>query len=101
MTKTMFGCRPDPVCYMPLPGTCEADVWLRKNITSPETGEEDSCWTADEVYFRTTMPMEDVQANFDTLFERDGLMTVPESDIGMRISDLEEALNMILEGTTE
>lgn len=101
MRKTQYGCRPDPVCYMPLPGGEEADVWLTKNAAQIMDGENAGMWEADEVYFRTTMPVEDVQANFDILFERDRLMTDPESTPEGRIAALEEALNMILEGATE
>lgn len=101
MRKTQYGCRPDPVCYMPLPGTCEADVWLTKNAVEIVDGDSAGMWEADEVYFRTTMPMEDVQEYFDILFERDGLMTDPEPTPEERIAVLEEALNMILEGATE
>lgn len=92
MRKTQYGCQPEPIQYMPLPGTCEADVWLAKNATRIMDGENAGMWEADEVYFRTTMSMEDVQANFDILFERDGLMTDPESTPEERIAALEEEL---------
>ena len=101
MTKTTFGSQPEPIQYMPLPGTDMADVWLRKNITAPEEGVEDACWTADEVYFRTVLSKTEIETNFDTLFERDGLMTDPAPTPEERIAVLEEALDMILEGTVE
>lgn len=101
MTKTSFGSQPEAIQYMPLPGRDEADVWLRKNITPPEEGVEDACWTADEVYFRTALSRTEVTVNFDALFERDGLLTDPELPAEERIAALEEALNMILEGRTE
>ena len=89
MRKTQYGCRPDPVCYMPLPGTCEADVWLTKNAVEIVDGENAGMWEADEIYFRTTMSREEIEANFDTLFERDGLMTEPELPPEERLAELE------------
>ena len=95
MTKTTFGSQPEPIQYMPLPGTDMADVWLRKNITAPEEGVEDACWTADEVYFRTVLSKAEIQEHFDTLFERDGLLTDPEPTPEERMAEL-EAQNQML-----
>lgn len=74
---------------MPLPGTDEADVWLRKNITAPEENAEDSCWVADEVYFRTALSLDAVEDNFDALFSRSG---IKESTLEERIAVLEQEL---------
>ena len=52
-------------------------------------------WEADEVYFRTMMPREEIEANFDTLFNRDGLMTDPELPPEERIAVLEEQNQML------
>lgn len=95
MRKTQYGFRPDPVCYMPLPGTCEADVWLTKNAAQIMDGDNAGMWEADEIYFRTTMPREEIEANFDTLFNRDGLMTDPELPPEERLAEL-EAQNQML-----
>ena len=87
---------PDRITYTPR-ADGGADVWLRRNIVKSADGEDE--WTADEVYFHTTMSRADVDANFDTLFERDKLLN-PGTDVESRIADLEEALYMILEGET-
>lgn len=84
----MYSTQPDQICYMPLPGRDDADVWLRKNITAPEDGAEDANWMADEVYFRTALSRAEVESNFDTLFERGGLLTAQDD----RIAALEAEL---------
>lgn len=97
MRKTQYGCQPEPIQYMPLPGTDMADVWLRKNITAPEEDVEDACWTADEAYFRTALSKAEIQEHFDTLFERDGLLTDPAPTPEERITVLEEQNQMLTE----
>ena len=96
--KVRYCKQPEAVTYMPLPEG-GADVWLTKNAVQIADGEDAGMWEADEVYFRTMMAKEDVEANFDTLFGRDELLTDSEA-VETRIADLEEALGMILEGAT-
>lgn len=69
---------PDRITYTPR-ADGGADVWLRRNIVKSADGEEE--WTADEVYFHTTMSRADVEANFDTLFERDKLLNPGTEDM--------------------
>ena len=96
MQIVTFDHEPDKIEYMPLPGG-SADVWLRQNISRSADGE---CWSANEVYVRTTMSRADIEANFDALFGRDELLT--DSQLGMetRVADLEEAMELILNGET-
>ncbi len=69
-----FSAQPDKILYMPLPNG-QADVWLRTNIAqaTSETSEDETAtgekWTADEVYFRTTLSMAEIEDDFDNLFE--------------------------------
>lgn len=95
MQNVTFDYEPSKIEYMPLPDG-SADVWLRQNISR----SDDEGWSADEVYFRTSMSRADIEANFDTLFGRDELLT-DSKDVETRIADLEEAMNLILTGATE
>lgn len=97
--KVRYCKQPEAVTYMPLPGG-GADVWLTRNAVRIADGEDEGMWEAEEVYFRTTMAKEDVEANFDTLFGRDELLT-DSKDVEARVSELEEAMTMILEGVVE
>lgn len=97
MQIVTFDYEPSKIEYIPLPDG-SADVWLRQNISRLA---DDEGWSADEVYLRTTMAKEDVEANFDALFGRDELLTDLQSDMETRVSDLEDAMTMILEGVVE
>lgn len=97
--KVRYCKQPEVVTYMPLPGG-GADVWLTKNAVQIADGEDVGAWEADEVYLRTTMSKEDVEANFDALFGRDELLT-DSKDVEARVSELEKAITMILEGVVE
>ena len=73
-TKAYYTQEPEAIQYMALP-TGYADVWLRQDIQQEET-EDGTVWTAEEVYFRTSLSEEEVTENFDTLFSNGG----PEVD---------------------
>lgn len=84
MEKAYFTAEPDRIIYLPQ-SDGSAEVRLRRNITSEET-EEGQVWTADEVFFRTRLPQEEVEAQFDSYFIEE-----PETTM----DDLVEALNIL------
>lgn len=92
--KATYNMEPEAVLYMPLPNG-KADVWLRKNIQET-TEDEATVWTADEVYFRTSLDKESIEANFETLYENGGGGTVVAPDPEIDEISVEEALAIIM-----
>lgn len=86
MTLTQFTEKPETYVYMALPDG-KADVWLRKNITEAtekdEDGNKSTHYTANEVYFRTSMTEDEVVASFDAIYEAGG--TSEDEDTGEEI----------------
>lgn len=102
--KTEFSAEPATLAYMPLPDG-KADVWLRQNITQEtretENGTE-TVWTADEVYFRTSLSQEEIEENFDAIFENGG--PVVDEDTGEELTDgvtLKERVEVLEESQLE
>lgn len=81
--QTFFTQEPGKILYMPLPNG-KADVWLRKDIAEVET-EDSSGWAAEEIYFRTTLTKDEVEADFETIFANGG--TTVDEDTGEEVTD--------------
>lgn len=93
--KATYNMEPEAVLYMPLPNG-KADVWLRKNIQ--ETMEDETTvWAADEVYFRTGLDRESIEANFETLYGNGGDEAGCGTSIDQQITDLQIALCEVYE----
>ena len=83
MELVYYSNEPEVITYMPLLDGY-ADVWIRQDITQVEetttTIDEDgnetetteTYYTANEVYFRTLLSLEEVTENADYLFENEG-----------------------------
>lgn len=63
LNHVIYGERPVELEYMKLPDG-KADVYLRKNIQAVEDG-----WAADEAYMRCNYTYNDVETNFDRIFD--------------------------------
>lgn len=104
-----YNTEPEAIQYMPLPDGKYADVWLRTNIESVTTKEatEDGeaaqvDWQADEVYFRTTLSLDEVTAQFDTLFESAPELTETEDDaVVVSVPGTQDRLDAIEEAIAE
>ena len=112
--NAIYMTEPEVITYMQLP-TGEADVWLRKNIEQEDFSgmtvaelkayaEENNMelsattkaaiiteltaktgWTCDEVYLRTSLSYEEIEENFDTIFENEG--EIVDKDTGEEVAD--------------
>ena len=86
---------------MPLPDG-NADVWLRQNIEEYTDSEGNAGWQADEVYFRTSLALEEVTAQFDALFEEAPSLTETEDDsIVVTLPGTQDRLDAIEEAIAE
>ena len=109
METVLYSQMPEAILYMALPDG-RADVWLRQNIEQITDENDDTQWTADEVYFRTTLTEEEVTKGFDALFENGGPTideetgeeSADEPTVAERVDALEAAVlelaELILEG---
>lgn len=98
MATVYYSDKPDQIKYMPLHDG-RADVWLRKNITevteTTDEGESSTAYTADEVYLRTSVSKETIEANFDEYYseaESESSGDTEEITIEERITALEAAM---------
>ena len=90
---------PNTIDYMELPDG-RADVWLRKDITETVDGEENTCWECEEVSFRTNLTQEEIEENFDEIFENGAPIVDEETQeevadgitLAERVEALEEAV---------
>ncbi len=98
--KAVYPQQPETISYMVLP-TGQADVWLRKNIqltTEDDDGYDPlaETWECDEVSFRTSLSLEEIEANFDTIFENGGVTYDEDAEEevadGITLADRVEAL---------
>lgn len=71
----------------------QADVWLRRNIQQEES-DEGVFWSADEKYIRTGLTLDEVNAQFDALFDADPETPLTDSE---RIAQLEAQNAMLTE----
>ena len=78
--------------YMKLPNG-QADVWLRRNIQQEES-DEGVFWSADEKYIRTGLTLDEVNAQFDALFDAEPETPLTDSE---RIAQLEQQNAMLTE----
>lgn len=84
--------KPETVQYMKLPNG-QADVWLRRNIQQEES-DEGVFWSADEKYTRTGLTLDEVNAQFDALFDAEPETPLTDSE---RIAQLEQQNAMLTE----
>ena len=85
-----YDSKPETVQYMKLPNG-KADVWLRKNIQQEEN-DEGVFWSADEKYIRTGLTLDEVNAQFDALFDAEPVTPLTDSE---RIAQLEQQNAML------
>ena len=71
----------------------QADVWLRRNIQQEES-DEGVFWSADEKYIRTDLTLDEVNAQFDALFDAEPVTPLTDSE---RIAQLEQQNAMLTE----
>ena len=71
----------------------QADVWLRRNIQQEES-DEGVFWSADEKYIRTGLTLDEVNAQFDALFDAEPVTPLTDSE---RIAQLEQQNAMLTE----
>ena len=71
----------------------QADVWLRRNIQQEES-DEGIFWSADEKYIRTGLTLDEVNAQFDALFDAEPETPLTDSE---RIAQLEQQNAMLTE----
>ena len=101
--------QPEAIQYMPLPDSSYADVWLRTNIEETTTTEatedgetEQTLWQADEVYFRTTLSLDEVTEQFEVLFEEAPTLTETEDDgVVVSVPGTQDRLDAIEEAIAE
>lgn len=90
-----FNTQPEAILYMPLPHG-KADVWLRKDIEQGQDEVGSAVWIAREVYFRTELSKDEIEANFDAIFDNGSPVvdqdTGKETADGVTIADRLEAL---------
>lgn len=79
MVTAYYTEKPETLTYMKLPDG-NADVWLRENIEEVEDDEGNTQYQCDEVYFRTTLSKDEIEADFDAIFENGG--TTVDEDTG-------------------
>ena len=87
-----YDSKPGTVQYMKLPNG-QADVWLRRNIQQEES-DEGVFWSADEKYIRTGLTLDEVNAQFDALFDAEPETPLTDSE---RIAQLEQQNAMLTE----
>ena len=87
-----YDSKPETVQYMKLPNG-QADVWLRRNIQQEES-DEGVFWSADEKYIRTGLTLDEVNAQFDALFDAEPETPLTDSE---RITQLEQQNEMLTE----
>ena len=87
-----YDSKPETVQYMTLPNG-QADVWLRRNIQQEES-DEGVFWSADEKYIRTDLTLDEVNAQFDALFDAEPVTPLTDSE---RIAQLEAQNAMLTE----
>ena len=87
-----YDSKPETVQYMKLPNG-QADVWLRRNIQQEES-DEGVFWSADEKYIRTGLTLDEVNAQFDALFDAEPKTPLTDSE---RIAQLEQQNAMLTE----
>ena len=87
-----YDSKPETVQYMKLPNG-QADVWLRINIHQEES-DEGVFWSADEKYIRTGLTLDEVNAQFDALFDAEPVTPLTDSE---RIAQLEQQNAMLTE----
>ena len=87
-----YDSKPKTVQYMKLPNG-QADVWLRRNIQQEES-DEGVFWSADEKYIRTGLTLDEVNAQFDALFDAEPVTPLTDSE---RIAQLEQQNAMLTE----
>ena len=87
-----YDSKPEAVLYMKLPNG-QADVWLRRNIQQEES-DEGVFWSADEKYIRTGLTLDEVNAQFDALFDAEPVTPLTDSE---RIAQLEQQNAMLTE----
>ena len=87
-----YDSKPETVQYMKLPNGL-ADVWLRRNIQQEES-DEGVFWSADEKYIRTGLTLDEVNAQFDALFDAEPVTPLTDSE---RIAQLEQQNAMLTE----
>ena len=91
---------PEKIKYM-LQKDGHADVWLRKNITKYSHDEledtKSSGYFADEVYINTRLSYDQVDEQFDDLFEN-GSIVYEDVTIEERVDAIEEAILELLGG---
>ncbi|WP_165170723.1 hypothetical protein [Adlercreutzia sp. ZJ242] len=63
---------------------------IEKNVADAPEGEDREFWTADEAMTRTTLPFEDVEANFDALWVKAEKEATPFEE---RLSSVEELID--------
>lgn len=71
----------------------QADVWLRRNIQQEES-DDGVFWSADEKYIRTGLTLDEVNAQFDALFDAEPVTPLTDSE---RIAQLEQQNAMLTE----
>lgn len=87
-----YDSKPETVQYMKLHNG-QADVWLRRNIQQEES-DEGVFWSADEKYIRTGLTLDEVNAQFDALFDAEPVTPLTDSE---RIAQLEQQNAMLTE----
>ena len=87
-----YDSKPETVQYMKLPNGL-ADVLLRRNIQQEEC---DDCvfWSAEEKYIRSGLTFDEVNAQFDALFDAEPETPLTDSE---RIARLEQQNAMLTE----
>ena len=87
-----YDSKPETVQYMKLPNGL-SDVWLRR-IIQQEESDEGVFWSADEKYIRTGLTLDEVNAQFDALFDAEPVTPLTDSE---RIAQLEQQNAMLTE----
>lgn len=87
-----YDSKPEAVLYMKLPNGL-ADVWLRRNVQQEES-EDCVSWSADEKYIRTGLTLDEVNEQFDALFDAEPEKVLTEAE---RIAQLEQQNAMLTE----
>lgn len=87
-----YDSKPEAVLYMKLPNGL-ADVWLRRNVHQEESDDGIS-WSADEKYIRTSLTLDEVNEQFDALFDAEPEKVLTEAE---RIAQLEQQNAMLTE----
>lgn len=91
--------KPCAVQVFPVDGG--TDVILRRNIMETSAEDGSAVWECEERQFRYkgVISVEEIESDFETWWHYNA--SAAGQTVEARIADLEEALNMILEGATE